>query len=116
MKTLRKALLATLGAAFLAYNPAYALFGPPDKSYNGSGNWDVGYQQNIGKQGVCYAHANYGYGKTQIWIGSRIEEEDNKLSWFLAIYSKDWTWIKPDKTYRLLFLPPEKKKVYSVDF
>jgi serine protease Do len=110
-------LLATaFGLPIFLAGPAAALFGPPDKSYNPSGNWDVGYQRNIGKNGICYAHANYSSGKTQIWIGSRLNEENNKLSWFFAIYNKDWSWIKPEKTYRLLLVPPEKKKLYWVDF
>lgn len=118
MKTPKNLLLAILSAAFFTANSAHALFGPPDKTYTPSGNWDVGHQQNIGKsgKGICYAHTTYNSGKIQIWIGSRLEVEDRKDSWFLAIYNKDWTWIKPDRTYRLIFLPPQRKKVYWVDF
>jgi hypothetical protein len=89
MRAVAQVLLATLSMAVPATNSAHALFGPADKSYAPSGNWDVGFQQNIGPKGVCFAHTNYESGKIQVWIGSRLQEEDNKRSWFLGLYNKD---------------------------
>jgi serine protease Do len=113
---MKKFLFLGISLVFLATNSAHALFGPPDKSYTPSGGWDVGYQQNIGKRGICYAHASYNNDKTQLWIGSRLDVEDRKDSWFLAIYNKDWSWVRPEKSYRLNLLPPDRKKVFWVDF
>ena len=107
---------AVLGSAVLVGGSAEALFGPADKNYTPSGDWDVGYQQSIGNNGICYAHSVYNNGNVQIWIGSRLNEEDNKQSWFLALYNKQWTWVKAGKTYHINLLPPDRKKVFWIDF
>jgi S1-C subfamily serine protease len=110
-----KALMFLTTTVVLAAAPAYALFGPPaDKTYATFGQWDTGYQQNIGKNGICYSHVSYP-SSSQIWVGSEIAESDQSKSWFLSLYKANWT-LKENATYRLNFKISDKPKIYWVDF
>jgi hypothetical protein len=110
MKKLLTIMFAT--TVLFAVSPAHALFGPADQKYASHGVWDVGFDRNVGKRGICFAHTSQ--NDTQVWLSSVLSVESRKDSWSLALYNPSLKFEDGGKYTLLVHIAG--KKTYEVPF